>query len=65
MKSPNTLHSSTAAPSLALPEWMQHVARYVQQMDYGQITLTIHQGKVVEIQRTERTRLHSEKTDRS
>jgi len=43
------------------PEWMQHIARYVEQMDYGQITLTIHQGKVVEIQRTERTRLVTKK----
>lgn len=40
---------------------MQHIAHYVEQMDYGQITLTIHQGKVVEIQRTERTRLASKK----
>lgn len=43
------------------PEWMQHIARYVKQMNYGQITLTIHQGNVVEIQRTERTRLPSNK----
>lgn len=43
------------------PEWLQHVARYVKQMNYGQITLTIHQGNVVEIQRTERTRIPSRK----
>ncbi|MEQ9823998.1 MAG: YezD family protein [Puniceicoccaceae bacterium] len=50
-----------ATPSQDRPEWMQHVARYVKQMNYGQITLTIHQGNVVEIQRTERTRIPSRK----
>lgn len=63
MKTVDPLHSSVAN-SQDVPEWMQHVTRFVKQMNYGQITLTIHQGKVVEIQRTERTRLSSGKSDK-
>ena len=45
-----------------LPEWMRLVTRHVAETDYGQVTLTIHQGEVVEIQKTERTRFAHRKT---
>ena len=59
MKNINNSHRELDRREEQLPTWMQHTLRCVQQMDYGQITLTIHQGKVVEIQRTERTRIQS------
>lgn len=61
MTTSRSLQTTGPNSSANCPEWMQHIAHYVEQMDYGQITLTIHQGKVVEIQRTERTRLASKK----
>lgn len=41
-----------------LPDWLRLTARHVEGMEFGQVVLTIHQGRVIEVQRTERTRLH-------
>lgn len=52
--------TTSPEPRLApesLPEWLQLTARYVAELDYGQVTLTIHQGSVIEVQKTERTRI--------
>lgn len=38
-------------------DWLELTKRYVAELDYGQIVLTIHQGSVIEVQKTERTRL--------
>lgn len=40
---------------------MTLTSRYVQELQYGQVVLTIHQGNVIEVQKTERTRLNQPK----
>lgn len=66
MKSNIHSDSSTEKPSQqilsTLPDWMRLTARHVSETDYGQVVLTIHQGEVVEIQKTERTRFNHRKT---
>jgi len=62
----NTARQSTpqvpSAPLPAtLPDWMTLTSRYVQELQYGQVVLTIHQGNVIEVQKTERTRLNQPK----
>lgn len=52
-----TKPTTTSEPNAPLPDWLALTARYVQELDYGQVTLTIHQGEVIEVQKTERTRL--------
>ncbi len=54
----NPAHTTAAKPSApALPDWLKLADRYVQELQYGQVVLTIHQGEVIEVQKTERTRL--------
>ncbi|MDP0498473.1 MAG: YezD family protein [Verrucomicrobiota bacterium JB022] len=48
---------SAPEPGTPLPDWLELTARYVGELSYGQVTLTIHQGSVIEVQKTERTRL--------
>ena len=48
-----------ALASLVLPEWVRVTLEHVRQTHFGQVTLTIHQGEVIEVQKTERTRFQS------
>ena len=41
-----------------LPEWIRITARHVEQTNYGQVILTIHQGEVIEVQKVERIRFN-------
>ena len=50
-------HGSPNAATAALPDWLKLTTRYVNELEYGQVILTIHQGNVLEVQKTERTRL--------
>ena len=56
----NTMTKPTTLPREAnpgpIPEWMQVVTRHVEQTDFGQVILTIHQGQVIEVQKVERIR---------
>jgi len=40
---------------------MRLTQRYVDSLQYGQVTLTVHQGEVIEVQKTERTRLNTKR----
>lgn len=53
-----TISESTLAK---LPDWMRLTSSHVAATNFGQVTLTIHQGDVVEIQKTERTRFSHRK----
>ncbi len=48
---------SQSAASSVVPDWLKLTTRYVGELEYGQVILTIHQGSVIEVQKTERTRL--------
>ena len=54
---PTASLSGPALSGATLPDWLRLTTRYVQELEYGQVTLTIHQSTVIEVQKTERTRL--------
>ncbi|MGC9451283.1 MAG: DUF2292 domain-containing protein [Oceanipulchritudo sp.] len=37
-------------------EWLSETLRHVRETQFGQVTLTIHQGEVIEVQKTEKRR---------
>lgn len=37
-------------------EWLAETLRHVRQTQFGQVILTIHQGEVIEVQKTEKHR---------
>ncbi len=36
--------------------WVKSVKDYVKSLDYGEVTLTVHNGHVVQVQKTEKVR---------
>jgi hypothetical protein len=38
-------------------EWLTHVRKQVESLRFGIVQITVHEGRVVQIERTERTRL--------
>jgi hypothetical protein len=48
---PNTTTETPAAP-----EWLALVAEKVRTMRFGVVQVVVHDGKVVQVERTERTR---------
>jgi hypothetical protein len=51
--------AATAAPT-AEPEWLAIVRSQVRTLKYGVVQLVIHDGRVTQIERTEKTRLDSD-----
>ena len=51
--------AATAAPS-SEPEWLALVRSQVRTLKYGMVQLVIHDGRVTQIERTEKTRLDSD-----
>jgi len=47
------------APAGTEPEWLAIVLSKVRGLRYGVVQLVVHDGRVTQIERTERTRLHS------
>jgi hypothetical protein len=55
--------SETTAPVAAQsaePEWLALVRSQVRSLRYGVVQLVIHDGRVTQIERTEKTRLDSD-----
>lgn len=57
---------STAAPSSApssapLPDWLAIVRAKVEGLRFGVVQIVVHDGKVTQIERTEKTRLDGAK----
>jgi hypothetical protein len=52
--------SATAdkAEGLTGEPWLAETLRHVRETQFGQVTLTIHQGEVVEVQKTEKRRFN-------
>jgi hypothetical protein len=57
---------STAAPDNPhdQPDWLALVRSQVKDLRFGVVQLTVHDGRVTQIERTEKTRLVSERADR-
>lgn len=37
-------------------QWLDRIAEKLAGMQYGQVTITVHDGRIVQVDRTERTR---------
>ncbi|NIK78502.1 hypothetical protein FHS15_003640 [Paenibacillus castaneae] len=37
-------------------QWLERIAEQVNGLSYGHVTITVHDGRIVQIDRTERTR---------
>lgn len=56
--------ASTAVPTPNDPEWLALVRAQVQDLRYGVVQLVVHNGRVTQIERTEKVRLASERPAR-
>jgi hypothetical protein len=43
--------------------WLAETLRHVKETEFGQVTLTIHQGEVIEVQKTEKRRFNRTRKD--
>jgi hypothetical protein len=62
MSSDSTIHP---AQTPAEPEWLELVREKVRDLRYGVVQLVVHDGRVTQIERTEKTRLGSEREERA
>jgi hypothetical protein len=51
------MESPSPPPLLGPPEWVAVVCEKVAGLRYGVVQLTVHDGRVTQIERTEKTRL--------
>lgn len=47
------------APAAAQPEWLRVVQQKVETLRYGVVQLVVHDGRVTQIERTEKTRIYA------
>jgi hypothetical protein len=52
-------HAATSADNRA-PDWLRLVQEKVESLRYGVVQLVVHDGRVTQIERTEKTRLPSD-----
>jgi len=57
-------NTSVPAHGPSEPEWLALVRTQVQDLRYGVIQLVVHDGRVTQIERTEKVRLGSERAAR-
>ena len=62
MASP-AIHSSTSASNP--PDWIAVVREKVEGLRYGVVQLVVHDGRVTQIERTEKTRLDGQRSTES
>ncbi|WP_219839251.1 YezD family protein [Paenibacillus sp. R14(2021)] len=48
-----------AKPIVLDQEWLERIATQVNGLEYGSVLITVHDGRVVQIDRTERKRFES------
>lgn len=46
------------------PEWLALVREKIESLRYGVVQLVVHDGRVTQIERTEKTRLETQPADR-
>lgn len=51
------LSATAASASATLPDWIALVREKVEGLRYGVVQLVVHDGRVTQIERTEKTRL--------
>lgn len=56
---PNTASNSAQPDAVSIPEWVALVREKVEGLRYGVVQLVVHDGRVTQIERTEKTRLAS------
>ncbi len=49
--------SNTAAPQTLPPAWLDLVRQKVESLRFGVVQIVVHDGKVTQIERTEKTRI--------
>lgn len=54
---------TTPTETSVLPEWLDIVRQKVENLNFGVVQIVVHDGKVTQIERTEKTRLDSVSTD--
>ena len=54
---PTTVISSNLVPAESQPDWLSLVREKVDGLRYGVVQLIVHDGRVTQIERTEKTRL--------
>ena len=59
--STETKTTTMAAP----PDWIELVRQKVESLDFGVVQLIVHDGRVTQIERTEKTRLPVSRDDMS
>ncbi|MFI5337413.1 MAG: YezD family protein [Opitutales bacterium] len=47
----------SSSPETAPPEWLRLVRQNVESLRFGVVQLVVHDGRVTQIERTEKTRL--------
>jgi hypothetical protein len=52
-----------AAALAAPPDWMELVRQKVESLEFGVVQLIVHDGRVTQIERTEKTRLPVNRDD--
>lgn len=60
-----TLPHSIRPAAEASPEWLRVVQQKVESLRYGVVQLVVHDGRVTQIERTEKTRLQGTGRDLS
>ncbi len=51
-------------PAGTPPEWLALVREKIESLRYGVVQLVVHDGRVTQIERTEKTRLETKPSDR-
>lgn len=57
MSSVSTTTSAVSGSAAATPDWIALVREKVEGLRFGVVQLTVHDGRVTQIERTEKTRL--------
>ncbi len=53
----------TPSETTILPEWLDIVRQKVESLNFGVVQIVVHERKVTQIERTEKTRLDSVNSD--
>jgi hypothetical protein len=57
------LTTTGPSPSVRLPEWLALVREKVEGLRFGVVQLVVHDGRVTQIECTEKTRLAGQRAD--